>query len=80
MYSSDAGDQVVQVVPESSPDMSMNFLSQVAPRYNMVCTKTAQDSDDDSITDESAGATGVVLESTPTATSSDIIGLDVICV
>ena len=33
--------------------------------------------DDDSIADESAGATGVVLESTPTATSSDI-SLDVI--
>ena len=49
MYSSDAGDQVVWVVPESSPATSMNFSSQVAPGYNMVYTKTAQDSDDDSI-------------------------------
>ena len=51
VYSSDAGDQVVRVVPESCPAMPLNYLSQVhaASGYNMVCTKTGQDSNDDSI-------------------------------
>ena len=43
----------------------------------MVFKKTSQDSDDDSnITNESAGATRVILESPPAATSSDL-SLDV---
>ena len=67
------------VVPESLPATTRDFFCHkyIASRYSMVCRKTAQDSNDDSIaalltSPGSAGDTGVVLESSPTDISSNL--------